>query len=75
MELQEVIPIRQNNTFFVTGTVTGVLADDTILEPDGFLSLEKAGIITSLGIDGYYTTNRVNRLSYAKPGSKPCIID
>ena len=75
MELKEIIPIKFNNTFFVIGAVTGVFADEQILSADGFLDLEKANIITSLGIDGYYTTERLTRFSYAKPGKQCSHID
>ena len=75
MELKEIIPIKFNNTFFVIGAVTAVFADEQILAADGFLDLEKANIITSLGIDGYYATERLARYSYAKPGKELTRID
>lgn len=75
MELKEIIPIQFNNTFFVIGAVTGVFADEQILSADGFLDLEKANIVTSLGIDGYYTTEKLARFSYAKPGKPLSRID
>lgn len=75
MELKEIIPIQFNNTFFVIGAVTGVFADEQILAADGFLDLEKANIVTSLGIDGYYTTEKLARFSYAKPGMPLSRID
>jgi flavin reductase (DIM6/NTAB) family NADH-FMN oxidoreductase RutF len=75
MELKEIIPIKFNNTFFVIGAVTGVFIDEQILSADGFLDLEKANIITSLGIDGYYSTEKLARFSYAKPGKELNRID
>jgi len=75
MELKEIIPIKFNNTFFVIGAVTGVFIDEQILAVDGFLDLEKANIITSLGIDGYYSTEKLARYSYAKPGKELNRID
>lgn len=75
MELKEIIPIKFNNTFFVIGAVTAVFADEQILAADGFLDLEKANIITSLGIDGYYATEKLARYSYAKPGKELTRID
>ena len=70
MELKEIIPIKFNQTSFVIGAVTGVFIDEQILAADGFLDLEKANIITSLGIDGYYATEKLARFSYAKPGKE-----
>jgi flavin reductase (DIM6/NTAB) family NADH-FMN oxidoreductase RutF len=75
MELKEINPIKFNNTFFVIGAVTGVFIDEQILAVDGFLDLEKANIITSLGIDGYYSTEKLARYSYAKPGKELNRID
>ena len=75
LELKEIIPIVFNNTFFVIGAVTAAFVDEHILSADGFLDLEKANIITSLGIDGYYATEKVARFSYAKPGKPLSRID
>ena len=75
MELKEIIPIKFNNTVFVIGAVSGVFTDELILAPDGFLDLEKLNIITSLGIDAYYATDRLARFSYAKPGKELTHID
>lgn len=75
MELKEIIPIKFNNTFFVVGAVAGVFADEQILAADGFLDLEKANIVTSLGIDGYYATEKLARFSYAKPDKLSSRID
>jgi flavin reductase (DIM6/NTAB) family NADH-FMN oxidoreductase RutF len=68
MKLLEIIPIKHNKTFFILGTVTDVLIDDGLLSKDGFIHLENAGIIASLGIDGYYTTKLQSRYKYAKAG-------
>jgi hypothetical protein len=35
-------------------------------EEDGFLDLAKAGILTSLGTSGYYKTEKIATLPYAK---------
>jgi flavin reductase (DIM6/NTAB) family NADH-FMN oxidoreductase RutF len=75
MELKEIVSINFNNTSFVIGAVTGVFIDEQILASDGFLDLEKANIITSLGIDGYYSTEKLARYSYAKPGKELTRID
>jgi flavin reductase (DIM6/NTAB) family NADH-FMN oxidoreductase RutF len=74
MQLQEIIPIKQNGTFFITGTVTDVFIDEALVGNDGFIHLQKAGTIASLGIDGYYTTQLQGRYNYAKPGKHPSQI-
>lgn len=67
MELKEIIPLQINGIFLVIGAVTAAIIDEAILSADGFLYLEKANIISSLGIDGYYTMDKLARYSYAKP--------
>jgi flavin reductase (DIM6/NTAB) family NADH-FMN oxidoreductase RutF len=71
LELIEIIPIRHNNTFLIVGQITDVLLPENIINSDGFLHLEKENIITSLGIDAYYTTNPLARFAYAKPDRWP----
>lgn len=68
MELMEVIPIQHNNTFFVIGKVTDVYLSKDYINADGFIAIEKAGSMASLGIDGYYTASPIARYAYAKPG-------
>lgn len=68
LSLVEIIPIRHNNTFFVIGNIEQVWIREDLLTEDGFLALEKANIMTSTGLDAYYTTLRVARYTYAKPG-------
>ena len=33
--------------------------------------MQKAGSVTAAGLDAYYTTNFLGRLSYAKPDVQP----
>jgi flavin reductase (DIM6/NTAB) family NADH-FMN oxidoreductase RutF len=74
MELKTIIPIELNNTSLVIGTVTGIFVDQQVLKGDGFLDLAQVHIITSLGIDGYYSTQKLARYSYAKPDQPVEII-
>lgn len=67
MQLVEVIPIRHNGTFLVVGEVRGVWLQEGLLSADGFIELEKAGVITSSGIDSYHNTRLISRFPYAKP--------
>ncbi len=69
LNLVEIIPIQHNNTFFVIGALQNVyLQDESIVELDGFINIANAGSITSLGVDAYYTTDKIVRYPYAKPG-------
>ena len=71
MELKTIIPIELNGTFLVIGQLKEVVLPENILNEDGFIFLEKSGIITSLGIDSYYKTEKIGRYTYAKPDSTP----
>ncbi|MGF2414693.1 flavin reductase family protein [Ferruginibacter sp.] len=68
MELTEIVPIKHNGSFLVIGAIQDVFVDETLIDKDGFLHIEKACSITSLGIDGYYETSLKARYKYAKPG-------
>jgi flavin reductase (DIM6/NTAB) family NADH-FMN oxidoreductase RutF len=65
--LEEIIPLQINNTFLVVGAITDVFVPEPMIETDGFIDLTKADSVTSLGIDGYYKTEKLARLPYAKP--------
>jgi flavin reductase (DIM6/NTAB) family NADH-FMN oxidoreductase RutF len=71
LALEEIIPIKLNNTFLVIGKLQQVTLEEEILLPDGFLELSKASSLCSNGIDAYYSTQLIDRYEYAKPGIKP----
>jgi flavin reductase (DIM6/NTAB) family NADH-FMN oxidoreductase RutF len=71
LTLEQIIPIKVNNTFLVIGKLQSVALEEDILLPDGFLELDKASSICSNGIDAYYSTQLIDRYEYAKPGVKP----
>jgi flavin reductase (DIM6/NTAB) family NADH-FMN oxidoreductase RutF len=74
LQLVEIMPIQHNNTFFIIGEILAAYADANLIAPDGFLQLEKAETICSLGIDGYYKPEKMVRYSYAKPSEELSII-
>ena len=71
LSLQEIIPIALNDTFLVIGKVITIQIEENILSADGFLHLDRANSICSNGVDGYYSTELINRYEYAKPGLQP----
>lgn len=70
LELVEIVPITHNNTFLVIGSVKHVLLKEGLIQQDGFIDANKAQSITSLGLDGYYSTEPIARFEYAKPGKE-----
>jgi flavin reductase (DIM6/NTAB) family NADH-FMN oxidoreductase RutF len=51
----------------VIGEITDVFINESVVLEDGFIDLEKANSISCLGLDAYFTTNRIARFGYAKP--------
>lgn len=74
VSLKEKIPLAINNTILVIGQILDVWLPAEMIQPDGFLDLEKAGSLTCSGLDSYHQTQRLARLSYAKPDQTPEII-
>jgi flavin reductase (DIM6/NTAB) family NADH-FMN oxidoreductase RutF len=71
VEFKEQIPIPINNTVLVIGQIQTVYIPTECMFEDGALDLEKAGSLTSLGLDSYHKTNKLARLTYAKPDKLP----
>jgi len=60
--------VKFNRTIFIVGEIQEIILPDEVVLTDGFIDIEKAGTITISGLDSYHETNRIARLSYAKPG-------
>jgi flavin reductase (DIM6/NTAB) family NADH-FMN oxidoreductase RutF len=71
LDLQEIIPLKQNDTFLVVGAIKNIYVPIVAIQPDGFVDLEKVGSLASLGTDGYYKTSLLKRYSYARPNQDP----
>ena len=71
VEFQDQIHLSINNTVLVIGKIQAVYFPADCLFEDGALDLEKAGSLTSLGLDSYHKTTKIGRLSYAKPDKIP----
>ncbi len=67
LEFRERLDLKINNTVMIIGEVKQVYLPEESLQIDGFIDLEKAGSLTCSGLDSYHKTERVDRLSYAKP--------
>ncbi len=71
MEFKEKVDFTINGTIFLIGEIKQVYFPADCLQEDGFLDLEKAKTVTCSGLDSYHTTNKIGRLSYAKPERWP----
>jgi flavin reductase (DIM6/NTAB) family NADH-FMN oxidoreductase RutF len=67
VEFKERIDLTINNTILVIGEINQLYFPGDCLGEDGYLDIEKAGTISCTGLDSYHTTQRLERLSYAKP--------
>jgi flavin reductase (DIM6/NTAB) family NADH-FMN oxidoreductase RutF len=75
LELVEIVPIKQNQTFLVIGAIKMVKYEEASVQADGFLNLHKIESVASLGIDAYYKPTPIARYEYAKPGKVPFAIE
>lgn len=64
-------PIALNQTELVIGEVVQVMVDDAAVQEDGYIDLEGLGVVAISGLDSYHQTDRLSRLSYAKPEHPP----
>lgn len=71
-EMVQRLDLEINGTILIVGKIVKILLPDDCLGNDGYIDIEKAETITVSGLDSYHTTNRLARLSYAKP-DKPIV--
>jgi flavin reductase (DIM6/NTAB) family NADH-FMN oxidoreductase RutF len=67
LTLKEIIPIKLNNTLLVIGQVTDIFCPDTAIKQDGYIDIESLNTVALTGLDSYHVSQRLSRLSYAKP--------
>ena len=67
LELREVLPLAINGTTLVIGEITNIIVADSALKADGYVDIEALASVAVSGLDSYHQTQRIARLSYAKP--------
>lgn len=67
IEFKQRIDLTINNTIMIIGQIKEIHFPADCWEADGYLDIEKAGSIACSGLDSYHTSNRLERLAYAKP--------
>ncbi|KMT63782.1 flavin reductase family protein [Catenovulum maritimum] len=67
LTLQEILPISLNNTQLIIGEIIHVICQKHAIQPDGYIDIESLSTASLSGLDSYHTSNRISRLSYAKP--------
>jgi flavin reductase (DIM6/NTAB) family NADH-FMN oxidoreductase RutF len=74
VQLKEKITVQSNQTILIIGEIKLINYPTNCMENDGFINLDMAQTITCSGLDSYYKTTKIARLSYAKPNTTPTII-
>jgi flavin reductase (DIM6/NTAB) family NADH-FMN oxidoreductase RutF len=67
LTLQQIIPIKLNGTSLVIGEITDIICNKRAIKSDGYIDIESIDTVAVSGLDNYHTSNRLSRLSYAKP--------
>jgi flavin reductase (DIM6/NTAB) family NADH-FMN oxidoreductase RutF len=75
LELIREIKIEENGTHFLICAIKDVYLPLSCLSEDGSIDIESADSIAVSGLDKYHKTNKLARLSYAKPGKELLEID
>lgn len=68
MKFEDTIPIPQNGTMLIVGSIQEVEIDASLVGKDGYVGLAEANVLISQGLDAYFVSKSVGRLPYAKPG-------
>ena len=62
--------IKEHQCRLIIGQIEHLLAEDDIIEKDGFLDLSKANSAGIIGLDGYVNTQLLDRYVYARPNQE-----
>ena len=71
MKFVEKVDIAINGTILVIGSISFIDIDEKLIAPDGFVHLDQAELLNCSGLDAYYETRLIHRLSYAKTDKWP----
>lgn len=67
IEYKEHHRLAVNNTVFIIGQIREVHLPEQAIQASGLVDLESLGSLACTGLDTYHSTQRIKRLSYAKP--------
>lgn len=67
LRLHSIQKLEVNGTILVIGEIVLIELDSRAVSMDGYIDPEIIGSIAGGGLDGYYSLNKLARLSYAKP--------
>lgn len=67
LTLREIIPISLNDTQLIIGEITHIVCEKEAIKDDGYIDIESLDTVALSGLDSYHSTQRLSRISYAKP--------
>ena len=67
LQFEEEHHIKANGTILMIGKIIEVIAEESLISPNGHLNLDKAGILTVAGLSTYYEPKLLGRLGFARP--------
>ena len=65
------IKIKSNNTFLIIGEIINIYIDNSLIEDDGTLNLEKCDSLSVGGLNTYYKLKQVSQFPYARVENLP----
>jgi flavin reductase (DIM6/NTAB) family NADH-FMN oxidoreductase RutF len=71
LKLESIIPIPLNETQLVIGSVQEIILEEDVLNKDNSIQHEKLENVGVVGLDTYYSMQKMAQLTYAKPGKEP----
>ncbi len=71
MKFEEKMDITINNTILLIGSIEHIEVNESVISTDGFVALEKLNTLACSGLDAYYETRFIDRLSYATTDKWP----
>ncbi|MFM6935095.1 MAG: flavin reductase family protein [Flavobacteriales bacterium] len=66
IKFEEKIDISINGTILLIGSISFIDMDEKVIAPDGFVHLDQLKTLSCAGLDAYFDTRLIQRLSYAK---------
>ncbi|MEK9613034.1 MAG: flavin reductase [Flavobacteriaceae bacterium] len=59
--------IKENDTLLIIGSIEHIFLKESLLLEDGWVQLDKEGIVSINGLDGYAIPQLIDRFPYARP--------
>lgn len=75
LDVKETTTLQVNGTVLVIGEVSALLVEESAIAEDGYVDIEALNTVAVSGLDSYHRTERLGRLTYAKPDMLPRLLE